>query len=107
MKRNLFSLRNFTDLHSPELIFLSEPQMFQSDLPLISNYFKGEYSLALNSEDLHKPELSLTSSKAKGGTMILWSKKLDPYLTVHLPKSASFLPIVFDIPGWTFKRAPW
>ena len=101
MKRNLFSLRNFTDLHSPHLIFLSEPQLFQSDLPLLVKYFKGEYSVALNSEDLHKPELSLTSSRAKGGTMVLWSKKLDPYLTVHLPKSASFLPVVLDIPGWT------
>ena len=88
MKRNLFSLRNFTDLHQPHIIFLSEPQVFQSDLPAISKYFKGEYHLSLNSEDLHSPELSLTSVRAKGGTLVMWRNELDPYLTVQTPSSS-------------------
>ena len=74
--------------------------IFQSDLPLIMKYFSGEYSAALNSEDLHDPDLMLTSSRAKGGTLILWHKYLDPYVTVHIADSSSFLPIVLDLPGW-------
>ena len=74
--------------------------IFQSDLPLIMKYFSVEYSAALNSEDFHDPDLMLTSSKAKGGTMVLWQKYLDPYVTVHISESSSFLPIVVEIPGW-------
>ena len=74
--------------------------MFQSDLPAIVKYLKGEYTTALNSEDLHNPDLMLTSSKAKGGTCVMWKNDLDPYISVHISDSASFLPIVVDIPGW-------
>ena len=62
-------------------------------------YFRGEFSYSLNSEDLHTPELSLTCSYAKGGTMVMWRKMLDPYVTVHPTQTSSFLPIVLDIPG--------
>ena len=99
IKRNLFNLKYFTDRYKPQLIFLSEPMIFQSDLPLITRYFRGEYSVALNSEDLHDPDLMLTTSKAKGGTMVMWQKYLDPYVTVHIADSSSYLPIVLDIPG--------
>ena len=101
MKRNLFNLKNFAINYKPKLIFLSEPQLFQSDLPTIMKYFQGEYSVSLNSEDLHNPELSLTTSRAKGGTMVMWQKHLDPYVTVNVPDSSSFLPIVIEIPGFT------
>ena len=101
MKRNLFNLRSLTDLLQPQMVFISEPQLFQADLPSISKYFKGEYSMFLNSEDLHFPELSLSSSRAKGGTMIMWCKDLDPYITVHPTSSPAFLPVTLDIPGWT------
>ena len=57
--------------------------------------------MSLNSEDLHNPELSLTTSRAKGGTMVMWQKHLDPYVTVNVPDSSSFLPIVIEIPGFT------
>ena len=100
MKKNVFNLKHFTDMYKPHIIFISEPQIFQADLPQISKYFRGEYSLSLNSEDLHNPDLVLTTSKAKGGTMVMWLKELDPYLTVHIAESSSFLPIVLDIPGW-------
>ena len=33
--------------------------------------------------------------------MVMWKKELDPYVTVHISESASYLPIVIDIPGWT------
>ena len=100
MKRNLFNLRNLTDYHRPQLLFLSEHMLFQSDLPGIVQYFRGEYSFSLNSEDLYNPELSLTSSRAKGGTLVMWEKRLDPYLSVHLFSSPAFLPVVIDIPGF-------
>ena len=82
-------------------MFLSEPQMFQADLPEIAQYFKGEYSMPLNSEDVHFPELSLSRSRGKGGTMVMWRKNLDPFITMHKTISSAFLPLVLDIPGWT------
>ena len=87
-------------MYKPQLVFLSEPMIFQADLPLVMQYFKGEYSAVLNSEDLHDPDLMLTASKAKGGTMVMRQKYLDPYITVHIADSPSFLPVVVDIPGW-------
>ena len=69
LKRNVYNLRMFTDLYHPQLLFLSEPQIFQSDLQNLTRYFKGEYTTVLNSEDLHNPDLMLTSTRAKGGTM--------------------------------------
>ena len=101
MKRNIFNLKAFTDLHKPQLLFLSEPQMFQSDLPAATRYFQGEYTTILNSEDLHNPDLALSTARAKGGTMVMWQKDLDPYITVHLSDSSAFLPIVLQIPGFT------
>ena len=74
--------------------------IFQSDLPLVMQYFAGEYSATLNSEDLNHPDLVLTTARAKGGTMVMWKKDLDPYITAHIQDSSSFLPIVVDIPGW-------
>ena len=100
LKKNVFNLKLFTEMYNPQFIFLSEPMMFQSDLPAIAKYLKGEYTTVLNSEDLHKPELMLTSSKAKGGTCVMWKNDLDPFISVHISDSASFLPIVVDIPGW-------
>ena len=100
MKKNVFNLKSFTDQYKPKLLFLSEPQLFQSDLPSITRYFKGEYTTVLNSEDLHNPDLMLTTCRAKGGTIVMWQKELDPYVTAHVPESSSFLPVVIDIPGW-------
>ena len=100
LKRNLYNLKFFTDLYKPQMLFLSEPQLFQSDLPQVMKYFKGEYSAVLNSEDLHTPELALTSSRPKGGTMVMWGKELNSIVTIHIPDSASFTPVVVDIPGW-------
>ena len=99
MKRNWYSLRVLSDLHSPDLIQLSEPMLFQSDILNIMQYFKGEYCAFLNSEDLHLQDLSFQVNKAKGGTMIMWKKALDPYVTVHQPCTSAFLFIVIEIPG--------
>ena len=54
---------------------------------------------SLNSDDLHDPELSLVKSKAVGGTLVMWRRCLDPYITVHPVQSSAFLPIVLQLPG--------
>ena len=61
--------------------------------------FQGEYSSSLNSEDLHDPDLPMTSNKAKGGTLVMWKSSLDPYITVHNIDSAAYLPVILNIPG--------
>ena len=99
MRRNVFSLRTFCDLYLADLVFISEPLLFQADLPQIMEYFKGEYKCSLSSEDLLDPDLSFRNNKTKGGTMILWRNRLDPYVTVMEAVSTSFLFIVLDIPG--------
>ena len=83
----------------PSLVFLSEPQVFQSDIQNTAQYFQPDYCYFLNSEDSNDPDLPLVSSKAKGGTMILWRKYLDPFIKVVNVNSSAFLPIVISIPG--------
>ena len=68
-------------VHSPDFIFLSEAQLYQCDLSLAMETFKGEYCSSLNSKDIHDPGLPLASSSANGGTMIMWNLELDPFVT--------------------------
>ena len=63
------------------------------------DYFRGQYSSSLNSEDLYDLELPLTSSKAKGGTMVLWKHSLDPYITIHSSAGSSYLPLALCLPS--------
>ena len=83
----------------PSLVFLSEIQAYQSDILSLSRYFEDEYCLSHNSEDITDPELPMIKSKAKGGTMVLWRKWLDPHVKVISVNTASFLPVVLTIPG--------
>ena len=57
------------------------------------------YSYSLNSDDLHDPDLALSSAKTHGGTMILWKKEYDPYVKIQPPKTSSFLAMEFSPPG--------
>ena len=98
-RRNSFNLRHFCDELQPDLIFLSEPQVFQSDLSILCSPFSGEYSFLLNSEETSSPELSLDSSKTYGGTLLMWRSELDPFVTPLPTTSPSFLPILLKIPG--------
>ena len=97
--RNLFNLKHFITMHSPDIILLSEPQIFNVDIDSQMRYLSGEYSFSLNSADKYDPELPLLKSRAHGGTMVLWKIDLDPFITVHPVTSTSFLPIIFQPPG--------
>ena len=97
--RNIFNLKYFVDQHHPDLILLSEPQIFANDLELVMRPLSGEYLACLNSADKYDPELPLFKSKAHGGTMALWKREHDPHITVFPVSSPAFLPIVFHPPG--------
>ena len=99
LPKNLFSLKQFITLYKPDLVFLSEPQIFQMDLQTQMNYFRGEYCASLNSEDLYDMDLPLTRNKSKGGTLVMWKSNLDPYVTIHKSEGSAFLPVILDIPN--------
>ena len=99
LKRNVFCLSELTKTYAPDMIFLSEPQIFQCDTQQHTACFKGEYLFFSNSEDQFDHDLPLIRPRAFGGTMAMWSIELDPYVTIHPPPSASILPLLFDPPG--------
>ena len=76
--------------------------LFQCDEQQLTSLFKGEYFSHLHSEDLLDNFLPLTKLRAKGGTMVMWKKCLDQYVTVWTRHtSPGFLPLVFSYPGAT------
>ena len=93
-KKNIFLLKDVLENESVSLAFLSEPQVFQADIISL----RGEYCYFLNSSDLHDPELPLISTHATGGTLCLWKRCLDPYITVHKTNNPSFIPIILSLP---------
>ena len=98
-RRNIFSIQHFLSNLKPDLVFLSEPQIFAHDLDLVMTYLRGEYSCSLNSPDKYDLELPLTSCRAHGGTLVLWKTCHDPFISIPPPTSSSFLPVLFQPPG--------
>ena len=96
--RGASSLSYFASLHSPALIFLSEPQLFQCDSSLALASLP-DFCHHLNSADSFLPSLALDQRKAWGGTLAMWHKSLDPFLTVLPTTSPAVLPIHLNIPG--------
>ena len=91
---------NFVELEEyPEFIFLNETQVIQFDIDPVMKLFKGEYCHSLNSEDYYDPELGLIKNRAHGGTMVLWKRSLNEFITVLPVNTPSFLPIHFQPPG--------
>ena len=99
VKRNLYSLKRVTSLIKPNLIFISEPQLFISDLTNCMSLFRGEYYCELNSEDKFDPEIAMLKTHAKGGTMVMWQVSLDSFIQIHPVHTSSFLPVVYSPPG--------
>ena len=98
--RNSFNLLKILQDEDPSLIFLSEPWLHLADAPLALKLFLQQYSYFLNSEDRHDILLSLAKSRAHGGTLAIWKKDLDPYITVLEPSSSRVLALVLDKPGY-------
>ena len=74
--------------------------LFQCNEQQSMDLFRGEYFSKLFSEDLLDSSLPLTKYRAKGGTMAMWKRGLDPYITVWTEHvSPSFLPLLFSFPG--------
>ena len=73
--------------------------MFQCDLENETVLFKGDYCSLLSSDDAFDIDLPLMAKRAKGGTMIMWRKALDAFITPLYAPSSSLLPILFTPPG--------
>ena len=101
LRRNIYNLSHFVNIHKPDLVFLSEPQIHSCNLDLAARPLSGTYLYSLNSADKYDPELPLVRSKAYGGTMVLWKIQHDPFITVHPVSSTAFLPVLFHPPGST------
>ena len=83
VKPHQFVLTDILLSKLPDLVFLSEPQIFQTDIANQMLLVKHEYCYWLNSEDRLEPDLPLVQSKAVGGTLAMWKGWLDPYITVQ------------------------
>ena len=98
LARNIYGLQNFISDDLPDLVFISEPQVYECDLEKIMAPLQGEYCYSVKPSDNIDPELPLVRSKPHGGVMALWKKQFDPYITVHKISSTSILPLIFKPP---------
>ena len=80
-------------------MFLSEPKVFAPDINNLMQIFNDKFCFTLNSEDNHDIDLAMSRSQAFGGTMVMWKKSLDSFITVHQVSSPSFLPIILRLPN--------
>ena len=80
-------------------MFLSQPQLYQCDSNLVLAPLLATYCHHLNSEDFFNPDLALEKHKAKGGTLCLWHKALDPFASLLPTTSPAVLPLLLSVPG--------
>ena len=99
MKRVSNDLQAIANDIDVDLIFISEPHLFQCDLGRATTPLNPSYNSFLNSDDLYNPELPLISSRAFGGTLTLWKRSLDPYVKILNVNTSSFLPLLLQVPG--------
>ena len=98
IKRNHFILFQYANHYNVELIFLSEPQIYQCDINEIMDQYGDEYVFFLNSEDINDLTLPFTCPRAKGGTMIIWKKHLSPFIKVIDSRTPHFVFVLLSIP---------
>ena len=99
IKNSVFALKDVLDDYSPDLGFLSESQIFSADIDLTLRLISGSYCYSLNSDDLHDRDLALAGSKSHGGTLLLWKKSLDPFVTILPVVSRAFCALLLQLPG--------
>ena len=100
MKRVSNDLLDIADETDADFIFISEPHLFQCDLDRATAPLNSCYSSSLNSDDLYNQELPLLTSRAFGGTLSLWKRCLDPFVKILNVNTASFLPLLLNVPGY-------
>ena len=93
--RSKYKLLNFVNIYQPDLIFLSEPMLYQCDLEHEMALFSHQYMAVLSSDDLFDNELPMLRQRAKGGTMVLWKIELQQNIKPLPLMSPSFLPVLF------------
>ena len=99
IKANIYTLTDILSHHKPDLCFLSEPQLFNADAHIIKGVLADEYSFFLNSDDLYEPDMPIQKSRSFGGTLCLWKRSLDPYITVSPPVTSSVLALILKLPN--------
>ena len=95
----MHNLNHFLTAYSPDIIFLSEPQIYSCDVGSLMDFFRDRYSFLLNSEDKYDDALPLRRSHAHGGTMMMWRNDLHPFIEPVTVTTSAFLPIIFHPPG--------
>lgn len=98
IKTNLFALSDLLYRNRPDLVFLSEPLIFQHDLESVMKYLKN-YKASLTSNDLFDPDLAIIKSKPIGGTMVLWHNSIDPFVTPQPSPTSAISVIALNVPG--------
>ena len=59
----------------------------------------NNYTPYLSSDDLFDPEIIFRKQRAKGGSMVMVNKSIDPFVTLLPPPSSAITPILLQIPG--------
>ena len=99
LKRNIYNLKHFLDLTMPDLVFLSEPNVFNNELKQLAVHFSDKYNWYLNSEDNYDQEAPFIKNYTHGGTLALWKHDIDAFISAYPVSTTSFLPLVFAPPG--------
>ena len=100
VRRNIFNLVELCFQYKPDFILIAEPQVYKCDIDLTMSYLKGHYSFYLNSMDIFDPELPILKTKAHGGTLVLWKKQFDTFITILPAPSSAVLPFLFHPPNY-------
>ena len=79
-------------------MFLSEPWLFQADLPRATELLSSQYKMFLNSDDLYDPQLPLLQNRAHGGTLTMWKAELDHLVTILPSETSRITTLVLDPP---------
>ena len=98
VKTHKYFLQELILSEVPDLVLLSEPQSYQTDIRQALEGVQQEYDFWLNSDDMYDPELPLIKARAVGGTLALWRRWLEPYISVYPVQSSAFLPLVLKLP---------
>ena len=99
IKTHEYVLSDLLLTHFPDFAFISEPQVFQTDIDLYLKLVKHAYGYHLSSKEADDPLLPFAKSRSYGGTLVLWKRDLDAYVSVLSSPTTAFLPILLQIPG--------